>query len=113
MVSTHTVKPCELRERARDEVTRLLRLFNDLRIRGRAPSKEDLPPAVCADRLRLSNELRSTMDHIVGLNNQIAGALLTGDLEGLQALEEQVQNARKRKDALLAQFKAHLAQHRC
>lgn len=70
-------------------------------------------PILCDERQRLSEELQQCHLEAMQLGEQEVQAIMSGDRRALADTEKLLQDARVRRDAAMAAFKQHIAEHDC
>lgn len=67
----------------------------------------------CDARERLGEELQQCHLEAIQLGEKEVQAIMSGDRQSLSETERQLQNARLKRDAAMAAFKQHIAEHDC
>jgi len=67
----------------------------------------------CPHKQQLADEIRQLMDHIMRLNARQFGLLVPERIDDTESIQGQVTSARSQKDALLKEFREHVAEHHC
>ena len=67
----------------------------------------------CPRKQQLAEEIRVLMDYIMRLNARQFGFLPPDRIGETEWLQDQLSLARRKKDALLKEFREHVAEHRC
>jgi hypothetical protein len=70
-------------------------------------------PILCDERQRLSGELQQCHLEAIQLGEKEVQAIMSGDRRALAQTEELLQDARVKRDAAMAAFKQHIAEHDC
>jgi hypothetical protein len=67
----------------------------------------------CSRKQQLAEEIRALMDQIMRLNARQFGFLAYDKSDEAESIRAQLTSARSKKEALLKEFRAHEAEHRC
>ncbi len=67
----------------------------------------------CAIKQQLIEHVRAAMDDIVGLTRREVEAAIAGDQDVITTIRQRLEKARQHKDALLAEYQAHINGHHC
>jgi hypothetical protein len=74
-----------------------------------APAR--VSPEQCAEREEIAESIRSVIGEILSLHTAAVDA--NGDLNKMERIDQELQNAQARESSLLEKFQAHLKSHGC
>ena len=78
-----------------------------------SPESAPLKESTCIEKLRISEELAATLNAMREIAGREIWAVTAGDAAKLDQLGCEMEEATKRKDALMAAYQAHVAEHGC
>ena len=78
-----------------------------------SPESASLKESPCSEKLRISEDLAATLNAMREIASREIWTATTGDAATLDQLGIEMEQATKRKDALMAAYMAHVAKHGC
>jgi len=78
-----------------------------------SPESAPLKECSCIEKLKISEDLAATLNTMREIAGREIWAVTAGDAAKLDQLGIEMQQATERKDALMAAYKAHVAEHGC